>query len=443
MKKLTVKIASAMLAATMALSFAACNNNGGKGLFNGGNSSSGSGKDKTRSGQKISADTPWFDSKVIDVNIPVDDSRDIEYTYPRLAGVDDKYIVAFLSGYYKMPDGNNIDWDNFNYNDYSINIIGVLDRNTNTVVNTIDLTKDMPKNGYIDNATYDDGKITVKMTNYDDLTFNMSSIETDIDPLTGNELAKREISYDENDYGGAERTFKVGNYKIDSSMSWGNDDSAYYILEITSPDGNTQKVELKEAGVNIYDVPVILPLGDDKAVIPASTDKDYKYYELDLNTMKTESVDAKEYSWLDLDTIGSSIMSPDGTIYYSSPIGISKIDVKNKKTVEVFNYSWCNINRSILNYLQIVECSDDGFVLAGEKYSASPYENLSDSKFIVVEFDKAAKNPHAGKTILEMYSSYGYIEDKVGEAIIKFNESNSDYFIEVSDRYSSLDNYDY
>ena len=214
MKKLTVKIASAMLAATMALSFAACNNNGGKGLFNGGNSSSGSGKDKTRSGQKISADTPWFDSKLIDVNIPVDDSRDIEYTYPRLAGVDDKYIVAFLSGYYKMPDGNNIDWDNFNYNDYSINIIGVLDRNTNTVVNTIDLTKDMPKNGYIDNATYDDGKITVKMTNYDDLTFNMSSIETDIDPLTGNELAKREISYDENDYGGAERTFKVGNYKL-------------------------------------------------------------------------------------------------------------------------------------------------------------------------------------------------------------------------------------
>lgn len=447
MKNTSVKIASAMLAASMALSFTACSDGGGgKGLslFGNSNNSSGSGRDKTRSGQKISADSPWFESKIIDVDIPIDNSKELEYTYPRLAGVDDKYIVAFVSGYYKMPDGNNIDWENFNYNDYAINIIGVLDRNTNQVVNTIDLTKNMPKNGYIDNAFYDEGKITLKCTSYDDLTYSMTMTETDIDPMTGNELAKREIESDGDSYGGGvERSFKIGSYKIETQMMWDNDDNAYYILYVTSPDGNKQTVNLKEAGTNVYDVPVILPLGEDKAVVPASTDKDYKYYELDLKTLEVKPADAKEYSWIDLDNIGSAFTNPDGNIFYSTPIGISKIDVKNKKTEEVFNYSWCNVNRSILNYLELVECSDDSFVLAGEKYTASPYESSSASEFVVIEFDKAATNPHAGKTILEMYSSYGYIEDKVGEAIIKYNDSSSDYFIEVSDRYNDLDNFDY
>ena len=38
--------------------------------------------------------------------------------------------------------------------------------------------------------------------------------------------------------------------------------------------------------------------------------------------------------------------------------------------------------------------------------------------------------------ILELYASYGYVEETVGEAIMKFNETNGKYFIEVTDRYT-------
>ena len=65
------------------------------------------------------------------------------------------------------------------------------------------------------------------------------------------------------------------------------------------------------------------------------------------------------------------------------------------------------------------------------------------TEFNIIEFTKADKNPHAGKTILELYSSYGYLENVVSDAIVDFNESNQDYYIEVTDRYNSDDYFDY
>lgn len=439
MRRTIIKITAAVLAASMALSFAACNK-GGKG--GGRSSGSGSDKDHGRSGDKISADMPWFDSKIIDVDIPLENSKDVEYAYPNLAGVDDENIVVLMSGYYKMPNGNDINWENFNYNDYAINIVAVLDRDTTEIVKTFDLTEDLPKNGYVDSALYEDGKITIRTTTYDDATFNMTTVETDIDPVSGNELDRRTVSGDDEN-GSIERSFKTGDYKVETSMNWDNNDNAYYVLYITDPDGDRDKIKLKESGANIYDIPVILYTGDDKAVVVASTDSSSIYYELDLKNASTEKVEEKDFEWLDMDNLYNTFTASDGTVYYSNSLGISKIDVKNKRTEEVFNYSWCSVNRNIMNYLQIADITEDSIVLAGENYRYNPYQSTNQSSFVVIEFEKAKSNPHAGKKILEMYSSYGYVNDQVGDAIIQFNDTNKDYFIEVTDRYSNDSNYDY
>ena len=443
MKRSILKITATLLIASMAMSVAACSSNGGGSHSLSNNNKTGGSRSESRSGDKISSDDPWFDSNLLKVDIPVDGSRPLEYTYPRLAGVDDKYIVILTSGYYKMPTGNDVDWNNFNYNDYAINVLSVLDRNSKDIVNSIDLTKDLPKNGYIDSASYTDGKITTRCTTYDDATYSMSTTETDIDPISGNVLDKRDLGNDEEDNSSIERTFKVGEYKIDTSINWDNNDNAYYVLYITDPNGDRDKVKLKETGVNIYDIPLILSVGNDKAIIPARTENDTKYYELDLKNGSVDPANEKEYNWLDFDSIYNSFTAPDGTIYFTTSIGISKIDLKNKRTEEIFNYSWCGVNRSIISYLELVECSDDGFVLAGENYAYNPYQNSSVSDFIIVEFNKASKNPHAGKKILEMYSAYGSVNEEIGDAIIQFNENSKDYFIEVTDRYSNDSDYDY
>lgn len=117
--------------------------------------------------------------------------------------------------------------------------------------------------------------------------------------------------------------------------------------------------------------------------------------------------------------------------------------MKKKTSEAVMNYSWCTVNRATLNYLSIVDCSEDEIVLCGEKYASSPYEMSAQNDFVIVDLTKAESNPHAGKTILEMFCSYGYVEEKIGDAIIKYNENSSNYFIEVTDRYSHVDDLNY
>lgn len=435
MKSTATKLTSVVLAASMALSFAACSKQGKSG-------GSGDDREVSHSGEKISSSTPWFNSKVTIFKPEIDESKPLEYCYSNLSGFDDDYLVILTNGYYKMPNGNDIDWENFNYNEYSINQISVLDRKTYETVNTINLTDGLSTNSYVDTVTYRDGKLSTYITTYDDVTYSQTTAVKELDLLTGKVLDEYAADNDGDD-GYIERSFTVGDYVIDSSINWDSNDNAYYILYVTAPDGSKNKVELKENGVNYYDIRVILATGEDKALIPIYTDKTEVYYELDLKTNKATKIDGTDYEWLDLDTLISTFSGKDGYTYYSTPIGISRIDMKKKTSESVMNYSWCTVNRSTLNYLSIVDCSEDEIILCGEKYNSSPYESSSQTEFVIVDLTKAESNPHAGKTILEMFCSYGYVEEKIGDAIIKYNENSSSYFIEVTDRYSNLDDYNY
>lgn len=422
MKNITVKLVSLALTASLLFSVASCANNGG------------SGKEESRSGKKITADSPWFDSNTVDVEVAFDSSKEVEYTYPRLVGADDKYIIVLTTGYYKMPSGDNIDWDNYDYNSYAIALISIVDRATKQTVRHIDLSEHLESNDYIDSATYADGTVTALYSGYDMMTYESTYREVDFDCETGNVLGSRPAS---GFNGGYERSFTVGNYKINTQMDWESKDAAYN-LYVYGPDGSENTVSIKESGKNYYDIPVILPMDGDKALIPVSTDESYVYFELDLKTTSLAKKDSKDYEWLDLSSLYSPFTNAKGEIYFTSATGISKIDMKNKKTEQIFNYSWCSVSRNQLTNLEIADVSGDSFILCGQNYSYQSYSLSSDSSFFIIEFNKAASNPNAGKTILELYSSYGYTEDKVSEAILKFNNENGSFFIEVTDRYSSL-----
>ena len=164
MKTTSVKIVSAALAASMALSVAACSKQSGS-------------KGESHSGKKITADMPWFDGEVKKIEPDIDTSKPLEYSYSELAGIDSDYLYVRTNGYYKMPTGNDIDWENFNYNDYSINLVSVIDRNTNETVNKIDLNENLDKNGYISGVSYFNGKLTVYETIYNDATYTSETTE--------------------------------------------------------------------------------------------------------------------------------------------------------------------------------------------------------------------------------------------------------------------------
>ena len=429
MKKLQIKVLSCALIAALVLPMAACNKNKGKQ------------REKSRSGEKIAADSPWFNSSIKTFKPEVDTKRSLEYVSQNLVGSDDKYYAVYANGYYKIP--NNIDWNNFKQNDYSINYIAFLDRETGKTDKKYDLSEYLPKNGYIENVEYEDGKFKFRMSSYDDTKNQLNVVKMVCDAQTGKVLDKKEMPYDESNYHYYDHTFDFGSFTVKTSTEWDESDKGYCLLTITDSDGeNEQTIELRDKEMNIYDCPLILKSGEDKLIAAASSDKDPIFYEVDVNALTATVADSKKYDWLDVSGIYNTLMGKDGTVYFSTADGISKINMEKKTTEEIFKYSWCSVNRAYLSYLQLVECSDDSMILWGEK-SMTTYMPGVVPDYMLITLDRAETNPHAGKTILELYAPYSSVDINVGEAIVKFNDTNGSYYIEATDRYLDTDDDSY
>jgi len=429
MKKTGLRAVSAILASALLFSVAGCGKNSG-----GGN------KGQSRSGDKITEDMPWFDSNMMELKNDFGSSLDIETVYSQFAGADEKNIVVFTSGYYKFPDSENMDWDNFDYNSYTISNVSVIDRDSFLTVQSIDLKTYLGDQDYVETVTYKEGIITVKSSSYDETTFQSISSEINIEADTGKLLDIRE-----SEFSGVsvERVFDVNGYTLKTEMIWG-EEKGYYNVYICDPDGNEKAVEIKSPDKDIYDIPVVISSDDTHVLIPASTSDKAINYELDLVSGQLNVADDKKYEWLDLSGVYNTFSSSDGYTYFSTSTGISKIDFKNKCTEEYFNFSNCNISRNKMQNLQLADVNEDSFLLCGEIYTNQGMFLTSKSAFYMIEFSKADKNPNAGKTVLEIYANYGYTSDAISEAILKFNQTNNECFILVEDYYSEiLDSADY
>lgn len=428
MKKIALKVMSAALVFATVLSAAACNkkenpDDNGSGI-----------PEVSHRGQKIAADSPWYDSQTTTIKPTVETTKKIQNLSHNLAGADDKYIVVQSSGNYQLPD--NFDWSKYSSKDCEIALLTVVDRSTKQIVSSIDLTKYYTDQSYVGAIEYTNGQIKAAISIYDAVNNISTSTEYSFDPATGKETGKNELSG--LSYNG--RVFKLGDYSVSLSMQW--QEYEYYTVTVDSSDGGSTSIDLMIPGKNVYDIPSVLALEDNKALLPVSVENEQCFYELDLKAGTLKELDAKDFEWLNTSYLYSAFSGKDGSIYYTAPVGIAKIDMKNKKVDQVFNYSWCGENRNLLNYLSIGDCSEDSFLLCGGSNYGTAYSNSSISDFTIVELTRAKQNPNAGKTIMELYVPYGYVNEKIADAIIKFNASNPDYFIEVSGRYTDDEAYE-
>ena len=386
-------------------------------------------KEKTKKSKIIAEDTPWFDYTTIDVDSGTDPDKKIEEMREDFAGADDKYYVIHTEGAYQMPPENEIDYSTFDANSYNFNIVAVVDRKTGKAVNHIILNggpdTELSNYEFIDTVSYIDGKITVKTDRK----------TRDYDPLTGEVLDER--ANGDKDYAPSSQFYKVGGYLIESVQDWDDHSRSSSTLKVTAPDGCVNSFDFKETGEN-RSVIAVLALSDTKVVIPVFTSKGFIYYELDLAANNLKTGKEKDYKWLDMNNLGDITTGTDGQVYSCTDNGIYRIDASKKSIEEVFDFNWCGMNRGILGNqnFKLAECSADKLVFVGRTKSVSRYESIP-ADFQIVEFTKAAKNPNAGKTILELYSTS--VDDVVGAAIRKFNEQNGKYYIELADTYNLSD----
>ena len=181
-------------------------------------------------------------------------------------------------------------------------------------------------------------------------------------------------------------------------------------------------------------------------VFPYSTHKEFDNQEIEKTLLRTEQFvkdngydyiipfDKKTNKWLDVNKLGETFCGSDGIAYCRNDNGYSTINVASKSVEDVFDYSWCNINRGIISELNLADCSGDTLIFIGQTNPSSIYESAS-SSFQILELTRAGKNPNAGKTVLELYADY--LDSTLGAAVEKFNNESTGFFIKYVDRYNN------
>ena len=408
------KVAAVTLAASVLLSMAACNK-GSKG-----------------GGKKITSDTPWFEAIPFEVDLGLDPDRKMQNGYTQMIGSDEKYVATYTMGNYEYPE--DVDWSTFDGSSYQISRITLLDKATKKTAKSFDLDT-MIENGYVEGASYADGKLTLNVSEFDLTTYATTRKSVDIDPETGKQLDSRENK----DSDSIQGTFTVGKYKVQLCAIW-TESSPIYSLNIISPDGSQKKIDFKDETSKVTYINSIIPLNENTGLIIADGDASYCFYELDPASGKITKKDNKDFDWLDVMAVYRMKGLSDGNVYSLDSTGIVKLNFDKKTSEQVVNFSWSNLDQTLANNLTIADVSGDSFIIYGDKSEKQPYSNTfwgMSAEFVMFEVKKADKNPHVGKGILELYSSYGYVNEEIGNAITKFNETNKHNFIVITDRYSS------
>ena len=411
--RIKYKLTAMVLLISTALSVASCN-----------------AKETKSKKTKISADAPWYDAEIVDFKPELNTKKQLYSLRHVIAGSDENNIAILSDGMYQVSN-----WNDVVYKDWLIKVVTLIDRESKQTAKTIDVVGILGNHAFPTNVDYTDGKIIVCADTYDPDTEISMNKEFEIDPVTEKVLNSRDIS---NSGGSAtswvKDSYNVGQYRIlPEQVDTGTEQ--YFVLRIIAPDGTMTEAEIRDSSDGIYGIPVIMPLNETTALIPVATAREYKFYKLDVKDGKISKANKGEYSWLDVDHISGSFNSPDGNIYMTTSDGISKIDMENKKIDQILDFSWCAVNSNYTHRLEIIDCNEDKILLGGSYESTNMFKSAFAEDFVIVELTKAARNPHAGKTVLELYMHDGDIDGTIADAIIRFNETNKKYYIQPTNRY--------
>ena len=419
MKRRFRKAIGVILAVSTALSVASCN-------FIGTESS-------VQDDKVITEVSPWFYGEIVDVDLGIDDKRPIAGLLPQLAGADDKYIVVFSDGEYMVDDWSKVESNS----DFAIKTVSIIDRTSKQLVKAIDLYSLFDETSWPESVLYYSGKIIVNSTSWDAETASTVTRDYYIDP--DSETIIDIYDYEDNNETQFVNSFIVGEYRIETFFYQGTG-KRYCPLRVYLPDGSVRTVDIKDSEKEVFWVPLILALDDTTALVAAATENEYRFYKIDLNTCEVSDANTNEYAWLDIEHLLHSYNGSEGNVLFTTKQGISKIDLNSKTVDQIFDYNCCGVNRQYLSNLEIADCSEDSFLLCGQYSTTTAFDSVFVKSYAIVELTRADKNPHAGKKVIELYVPDGKIDSTISDAIITYNDTNSDYFIKVSTRYN-IDDY--
>lgn len=401
MKNTKTKVAAVLLASTMLFSTTA--------ILAGCNKSA-----KASNGEIISEDSTWYDCKRIKLEAPfnTDDITNLEV-------LDEVYlddsIYALISGEKAFDVMSAAKDPDFDFNSYIINTICKYDLDgkfieeipiTNTTESSIIASTGL--------SVYGD-KLKV---NFVGATVNSNSTENSyalIDPKT-KDIEFKSLDIEVGELALIQGTFAVGEYEANLVVDYTNGNE--YTVVVTKGDETIKTINLsKDSGKSFDAIGSCYAIDDDTLVLECYG-KDSVTLELSVSTGKIGVFEGGINSFYYFQP------SQDGTSYAASYDGIYKLNDQLEPEM-IINYSDTNINISVAQLNEVVYVDPDCNRVIS---SYTDYKSTFMPDTYVFIFDKAEKNPNAGKEIIDVYSLTPDVSFSQSEALINFNKTNEKYY---------------
>lgn len=369
-------------------------------------------KVKNENPDAISEDQVWFNSKKFELEIPYD-KKEFEFINTMSPTYLDDKIYLIVDGV-RMVDKKEAEKEDFNYNDHTVKSICQYDLDGN-FIKELPLKTDKIDIMSMDNMSSHDGKLKIVCNIYDKEIKNYEQTQILLDPET-NEMEKMELPINI----GAQNLvdeYLVGDASVYLLVDY-QGDSPIYTFYVCKPGEKPVSVRANNAVNDIEFIDGCI-VADEDTLLAHCFGPDNEVVELSVKDCKVTKSD-KELPKL---STGLSL-GQDGKSYSATTKGIDVVN-NDLELETVIDFNDCNVNVSDFINSKPLHIDDDFMVISTSSVS------MDDRKDFIYVLDRADENPNADKKILDVYSLSPYVSYANAEAIVKFNDTNSEYYAKL------------
>ncbi|MBR5358205.1 MAG: hypothetical protein IK128_03225 [Clostridiales bacterium] len=399
-----------------------------------------------KTGAKIyTADTPWYTAQYSDIADTEGERSQLVY-----AGKSGSNYVFVKNIDYPIPD--SVSYESANTKEYYDARLIICDGDL-AVQKEIELNDYLYDSGceelangyfYADWGYSDDEKICIEGSYISCETFERWTVT--IDPVSYEASVSSTdyvdaiyAEYSAYDVFGMER--HLGNGKKFETGTLDKGDNCTIAIALYDDDGQAHITDVSDIypTVNTYEMYDSIVTDDDHAVAKLKTygeSEDY-WIELDFSDCSVKAC-KDDMSFLDDTDIGNTVYSPSIGPLAMSDDGIFKIDTDAGSVERIFSFDWCNINRSLIDDMEVLSADDSSIILCGTWMVVETNHKVRYDSALI-KLTKCDTNPNVGKTMITV-ASLDDIDPAISQAVCDFNEASEEYFIVVSDEYNA-DNY--
>ena len=399
MRKLSRRAMAVILSSSMILPLTACNNK--------------KNKNNNGAGQSVvKEDDPYFAVKKADVTIPVDPDKEVDYqNVDNMVFLGDSVMVSYSITYKMSPEAEkkiqDLDWEADDACDKMLEITAEFNKSGT-------LYFDLDGNLIKKEESGESESISKVYQQKDGSFLKLATVYTQGDCVTKTKLydcekdgtVRNEIFLEDTEEMWQSSIFRTddGNYLVGSGIN----------ISLMGKDGkllHREEVEGFSGMIYFFD-------GKYYAAIEKFDDKNAVsncyYQEIDLSsgTFKGDPIKGINSYW-------QYIQGTD-KCYTLDVDGISSLNPIDGKKETILDWNWTDYNEGAAGSRSMAIKSDDEIYLF-EEFWDNDEDSKGVSNYSIVQLTRQEKNPHAGKSIIQIGTMYNDSRSNFRDYIIKYN----------------------